>query len=89
MTTTDYNFRQIDSKLLIIVDLVLFAVITSVGGIGTIESLDFFTLDYNIGQLCRSAYSVAFTIALRYLLAEFIKKYKNYKRKKNDGKETN
>lgn len=74
MTITD-NFRQLDTKLLAIVDLILFAVITSVGGVGTIESLDFLTVDYNVSQLFRSAYSIVFTLALRWLLAETIKKY--------------
>jgi hypothetical protein len=80
--TTDYNFRQLDNKYLIVLDFVLFAVITSVSGVGTIENLDF-TIDHNLKQLFWSAYSVAMSFALRWFVTELYKKFKAYKRKKS------
>jgi hypothetical protein len=85
--TTDYNFRQVDNKYLTILDFVLFAVITSVSGVGTIESLDF-TIDHNLKQLFWSAYGVTMSFAIRWLVVETIKKYKAYKRKKANGKKS-
>lgn len=75
---TNYNFREIDNKYLLSLDFVLFAVITSVGRVGTIESLDF-TLDHNLRQIFWSAYGVAMSFAMRYLVTELYKKYKAWK----------
>ena len=82
------NFRQIDSKLLVIVDLSLFAVITSVNGVGTIESLDF-TITNNFIHIFWSAYGLGMSFAMRWLISETIKKYKVWKHNKTNGKKTN
>lgn len=82
MTNEYSNFRQSDNKYLIIMDFFLFAVITLVGQIGTIGSSLDFTLDHNLKQIFWSAYGVAMSYAIRWLVVEIIKKYKTWKRKK-------
>jgi hypothetical protein len=81
MTTDLTNFRQVDSRLLLTVNLILSAVIPSVRGVGTIDVLNF-TLENNIEHIFWGLYSFIFSLAIRWLWAEIIKKYKAYKRKK-------
>ena len=85
MTTSDYNFRQVDSKLLLIVNLVLPAVIASFSGIGTIESLEF-TIFNNIVHIFWGIYSFVISLALKWLWVEIVKKHSNYKQRKIDDK---
>jgi hypothetical protein len=88
MTTDLSNFRQVDSRLLLIVNLILSAVIPSVRGVGTIDYLNF-TLENNIEHIFWGLYSFVFSLVIRWLWAEIIKYYKLYKRNKANGKKSN
>jgi hypothetical protein len=80
MTNEYSNFRQTDNKYLIVMDFLLFAVITLLGQVGAIGSSLDFTIDHNLKQIFWSAYGVAMSYAIRWLVKELYKKYSAYKK---------
>ena len=78
---TSENFGQVGNKMLFFVNMLLFAVIPSIQGVGIMHA---FNLDipYILDYSSKGIFSFFSSIAFKWLWDKFIKKYDSYKKQK-------